>query len=247
MPNRILREALRLSRKVSELTDREHRLFILLMTVADDYGRFRGDPQIILGACYTYGTITLATLTKTMDGLAAKGMIDIYEGPDGDGKVYLEILQFDQRLRSKDSKYPQNPNPRSSAADRRLDGGVCVVGGVCEDGDGQTSVVRGGHGASKAGIPRRILVTEFEESAWPPYPRKEGKASALDDFIKARRSGEALAVIAAGVNAYASHIKASGTEPRYVKQGGTWFHQKGWLDDYSSNGATGRRKLRRAE
>ena len=101
-----------------------------------------------------------------------------------------------------------------------------------------------GESEGKGGMPKRLLVAEFD-ALWESYPRKEGKASALDDFIKARRAGESLDAITAGVKAYAAHIKASGTEPRYIKQGGTWFHQKGWLDDYSdgTRAATKSRRL----
>ena len=246
MPNRILRENIRYSQKAGNLTDREFRLFIMLLTVADDFGRYHGDPQIIRSACYTYGTMTSAKVEETRDALRDKGMIDVYNGPNGDNHQYVQIAQFDQRLRAMKSKYPKNEDARSSARDgthtaARVGGGGGVGGGVGGGGD-KDKIEKVKDPGSKQ--PRSFLVAEFDDKVWPEYPKKQGKAAALEDYIKARRSGTSMDTIRAGVNAYVNHIKASGTEAKYVKQGSSWFHQQSWLDDYSTPG-TGR-QLRRA-
>jgi len=253
MPSRILRENIRFSERVSTLTDREFRLYILLLTLVDDYGRYYGDPHVINSHAFPYGGTSPATSKATLIGLHEKGLIRIYQAPDDAQmcKNFVEVAQFNKpgnRPRAAKSKFPAFNELQDDANNcKQMQANapvfVSVSDNVFVDEDGQESA---GSGTGKGGMPKRILIEEFETGVWPHYPRKEGKASALDDFIKARRAGESVDAITAGVKAYAAHITASGTEPRYIKQGGTWFHQKGWLDDYSTNGAAGPRKLRRA-
>lgn len=74
---------------------------------------------------------------------------------------------------------------------------------------------------------------EFEE-VWKLYPRKEGKVNAERDYIKARKEGIEKQTIVDGISRYKEHTK--GTEPQYIMQGSTWFHQRRWTDEYSKSG-----------
>ena len=245
MPTRLIREGIIDSDGVNTLGWAAEVFYRRLLNKVDDYGLYDARISVLRATLYPLllSKVSEKHVAQWVDACAAAGLLMVYES---EGKEFLQVLNTKWKTRSQ-PKYPlpDNTCKQLQTVARPI---RSRIRSRIEYTETKTAIESEGKraGKDKAGIPRRILAEEFEET-WKAYPRKEGKASALDDFIKARRSGEALAVIAAGVNAYASHIKASGTEPRYVKQGGTWFHQKGWLDDYSSNGATGRRKLRRAE
>ena len=78
------------------------------------------------------------------------------------------------------------------------------------------------------------LVKEFE-NLWQLFPNKKGKNNALRDYIKARKKGVKLEIIADGLKKYLMYIKFEKIEPRYIKNGSTWFHQECWDDDYNIN------------
>jgi predicted phage replisome organizer len=75
---------------------------------------------------------------------------------------------------------------------------------------------------------------EFEE-VWSKYPRKERRADALKAYLAARKSGTDKDTILAGIARYKAYIAAERIEPRYIAQGGTWFNQKRWMDEYATS------------
>ena len=76
---------------------------------------------------------------------------------------------------------------------------------------------------------------EFD-SLWELYPsvRKQGKAQALSAYRRARRRGTTQETVRNALKAYIAQIECENTEPRYIKQGGTWFSEQRWLDEYNT-------------
>ena len=105
MPNRELRERIRFSEKIAALKDKEFRLFVLLISCVDDYGRYDGNPKLILSACFPYGTEKLKVVEKTLNALSDKDLIGLYEI---EGKIYLQMKQWKSRKRS----HPKFPAPQ---------------------------------------------------------------------------------------------------------------------------------------
>lgn len=83
------------------------------------------------------------------------------------------------------------------------------------------------------------IIDQFE-AIWKDYPKKQGKDRAFKAYTKARKEGVTDEVILKGIKAYKGYIAANHIEDRYVKQGGTWFYQRCWEDEYkkSSSGKT---------
>ena len=52
MPNRIIKESIRTSDSINDLSWFEECLFYRLIVSCDDYGRFDGRPAIIKGSCF---------------------------------------------------------------------------------------------------------------------------------------------------------------------------------------------------
>jgi len=78
---------------------------------------------------------------------------------------------------------------------------------------------------------------EFK-TAWSMYPDKSGKALAKKSFKKAYDEGTRLADVVAGLDRYARYIIArrsgkNGFKNLQVKNGGTWFHNRCWQDEYT--------------
>ena len=75
------------------------------------------------------------------------------------------------------------------------------------------------------------LEEEFDE-VWKLYPRKEDKKRALKAYKQNRKNGATFDEIKAGVEAYAEHLKATGTDRRFTKMGSTFFNGECWRNRY---------------
>lgn len=77
------------------------------------------------------------------------------------------------------------------------------------------------------------LLIEFED-LWQQYPRKQGKAKALEAYKRARKAGVDKTTVLDGIMRYNAQITANKTKLKYVMQGSTWFNGKRWEDEYNA-------------
>lgn len=105
MPNRIIKESIRTSDSINELSWFEECLFYRLIVSCDDYGRFDGRTAIIKSACFPLKNVTNKDIEKSIDKLVAVGLVGHYEVEE---KPYLQLLAWEkhQTIRAKKSKYP---------------------------------------------------------------------------------------------------------------------------------------------
>ena len=83
------------------------------------------------------------------------------------------------------------------------------------------------------------IINEQFEALWKMYPRKERKSDALKAYKKAIKKGIDPLIIKKGIVEYKNYLEVNKTQPEYVAQGGTWFNQERWNDDYSYLKANG--------
>ena len=106
MPNRIIKDSITKSEKISGLTDFQFRLWVHLITYVDDYGRGDARPAIIKGTCFPFrDRMTNKDIEKGLADLAGAGCVGLYKV---DGKPYLYFPNWEQhqRVRQKVSKCP---------------------------------------------------------------------------------------------------------------------------------------------
>lgn len=136
MPNRILREGILTSERVNRLGFEAEVFYRRLMSVADDYGRFHAHAALLRAALFPLklDAVDDARMAHLLAEVEAAALVRTYVV---DGKRYLQLLDFRQQIRAKESKYPQPPGecaapaqqpPRASAASAHLD----VGGGAVE-------------------------------------------------------------------------------------------------------------------
>lgn len=119
MPNRIIKESAFLSEKISQLTDFEFRLWVGLITQADDLGRGDARPAIIKGRVFALrNRTTEKDIENALLHLAAVGCVSLYTVG---GKPYFQFPNWaqHQRVRKIQPKYPgedEADNLRQSAA-----------------------------------------------------------------------------------------------------------------------------------
>lgn len=74
---------------------------------------------------------------------------------------------------------------------------------------------------------------EFE-TLWKMYPRKIGKAKALQSYKKARKKeGNEYETVLNGLNRYITYIQNRDIDEQYIMHGSTWFNQLKWHDEYT--------------
>jgi len=104
MPNRILYASLLTSAKINQLNAHEFELYVRLLLVADDYGRYSGSPIRVARSCWPdREDVTGKTITPMLKKLAQTGLILTYKV---DGEQYIEITNWRQRTRQMSSKFP---------------------------------------------------------------------------------------------------------------------------------------------
>lgn len=109
MPNRIIKDTIRTSKKVNDMTDFQFRLWVYLITYVDDYGRGSADPELIKGFVFPRRkSVTETQIKQTLTELASKGFILLYK-IDGESYFYFPTWSEHQRIQTKKSKYPAPP------------------------------------------------------------------------------------------------------------------------------------------
>jgi len=105
MPNRMLRDWT-CSENVDQLSPGAEVLFIRLIMKADDYGAYYGNPKLLKSNLFPLKEIPTEHVEEWLEELQASGLIINYKA---EGKRFIEIQEFNQRLRQKNRKFPEIP------------------------------------------------------------------------------------------------------------------------------------------
>jgi hypothetical protein len=194
MPNRILREGYLDSARVDALSLGAETLFVRLLLVADDFGRFDGRSIVVASRLWPLRRVKLADVDKWVAECQAAGLVFRHEQ---NGRSVLEVLEFRQRTRANVSKYPlpSDPCPTTDGptTDRRPssahgdgdgdgDGGVIRIPEVGDgdgDGDGRPRAVPAGEYVSPTRKGPRHLVGDYSGFN-PPQVLDYGDLKPLD-------------------------------------------------------------------
>jgi len=95
--------------RVGQLTRDQRLLFVALITLADDFGRFRALPAAIIGHAYPYDDDAARKLPGWLRALAASGLIVLYEH---DGIPYGWLPKWDSHQRiNRRAEHSSLPEP----------------------------------------------------------------------------------------------------------------------------------------
>ena len=107
MPIRMLRDWTD-SETVDRISAEAERLFVRLIMKADDYGCFHANPRLIKSLLFPLKDgLRDVDVARWIAECVKVGLIRVYE--DGAGKPYLEIRNFNQRLKNSKRKFPEPP------------------------------------------------------------------------------------------------------------------------------------------
>ena len=236
MPNRLIKETIRTSKKVNALSDFHFRIWTYLITYVDDYGRGSADPEILKGFVFPRRKgVTEQQIEDALCSLASSGMINLYE-VDGESYFCFPNWEKHQQIRAKKSKFPEpasigyqmksneikcprnpiqsesNPNPESESNSNPVS--------VCN--------ARAREGA--VGNPQPSPKPDRWEEFWDAYPRKSGGdiREACMEYLKAIDAGADPAVLIAAAKALAARTDRDTF--RYLPKAEKWLRNRGWLE-----------------
>lgn len=181
MPNRILRDWTD-SFAVNELDAQAERFFVRLIMKADDFGRFHADTRLLKANLFPLLSETRDTdISRWIAACEKAGLLRCYV--DDRSRSYLEIVNFRQRTRQSESKFPP---PRSQS----------------QSGDGQAAVKRQSND-SQARTETETYSETLSETANgdDPKPSPKNLSDAIAEamglkFIPEGKPGEKLRSIA---------------------------------------------------
>lgn len=109
MPDRVVRAGILTSESVNQLSWAAEVFYRRLINVVDDYGRYDGRAAILRAVLYPLkiDRVSDRDVETWMREVAETGLLKVYTV---DGKRFLEIAKFDQRLRALKSKWPPPPS-----------------------------------------------------------------------------------------------------------------------------------------
>ena len=115
------------SEAIAGLTADEERLWTRLLLCCDDFGRFDGRPIIVKSRAFPLADlmpgVTVQAVDRWLKALFHKKLIFLYEVQ---GKPFLAVHRWQQRVRANASKFPPPPDNWDSIADeRRPEDGDC--------------------------------------------------------------------------------------------------------------------------
>lgn len=114
MANRILRDWTA-SESIDNLSEGAEVFFTRLIMKADDYGCYYGNPKLLNSTLFPLRNYSQDKVAKWKDECVKAGVIEAYKS---DGKEYLHIPNFGQRLRTMNSKFPK-PSENTVLTDDR--------------------------------------------------------------------------------------------------------------------------------
>lgn len=122
MPQRFLRPGITNSDRWNKVSFKAQSLFIRLLTIVDDFGRFDGRPAVICAQCFAVwnemnpgDTITSKEVSTLCEELFEAKLAEFYISDD---KQVMQLVQWQERARSEKSKWPdRDSNPLRNPAE----------------------------------------------------------------------------------------------------------------------------------
>lgn len=134
MPNRILREGILTSERVDGLSLGGEVFYRRLMSAVDDFGRFWGNPSLLLSYLYPLRVdrVKVKEVELWLSESVKAGLVNAYEVG---GKRYVEVVDFRQQVRSNRSRFPDKCESDAKQVLSKCDQMITLFGDGDVDGD----------------------------------------------------------------------------------------------------------------
>lgn len=242
MPNRIIKQSAFESEKISALSDFEFRVWVGLITQADDAGRGDARPAIIKGRVFPLrDRVTVKDIDNALSRLAAAGCVSLYKVG---GKPYYAFPNWAKHQRIYNTK-TKTPGPEEAdagegehcspllqekhdcgdlpqpAADFRLNPNPNP--NINPNPNPESNACAGEITANAVKAATRSF-----ERFWEAYPKKVGKKAAGNAFMRVLVDTDTLIDAVEKQKRSEQWTKENG---RYIPNPATWLNQGRWEDE----------------
>lgn len=226
MPNRWIRERCRSSQSLANLSDKAERLFWRLTTVADDFGRFEAEPEIVQSECFKRAANrpSLTDVNKCLQMLADENIVKFYNQNNKLYGVFDNWELHQGKPRADKSKYP-NPVSVRRCLHMQTNALVSVSESVSEDYKNNLTSPRESIGAPQVGAD--MFFTTF----WDTYPRKVGKEAARKAWKKINPSETLAQQIIDSLPNQITSEQWQKEDGQFIPYPATWLNQGRWEDE----------------
>lgn len=212
MPNRILRDWTT-SEAVDRLSLGAEVFYIRLIMKADDYGNYTANPKLLKAALFPLRDVTPNQVAKWVEECADAQIIVLYHV---DGKEYINIPKFGQRLRQMRSTCPQPAdNPLTS-------GGQLTVNGRPETKRNEEEVETETEGAAR-------LWPTFEDF-WEKYQKK------VDRHKCEKKWGKVAQPDREKIMEHLERYIRSTPDVKFRRDPATYLNNRSWENEIITNG-----------
>lgn len=229
MPNRIIKESIAASEKIASLSDFEFRVWVALITLADDYGRGDARTAIIKGRAFPLReSVTQKNIDTALHSLASKNCVSLYSVG---GRPYFCFPTWSehQRVRTRTSKYPGPEESDRSEHSAESCGNSPQLAADC--GLNPIQSESNPNQNQNPNTTARARGDGAFDRFWVEYPKKVGKGQAQKAFSKVSVPVETLIE---AVQRQRNSVQWQKDGGQYIPNPATWLNQRRWEDDLDS-------------
>lgn len=202
MPDRILRESIRISESINQLTAFEENFFYRLMVSVDDQGYFDARPRALSKTLYPLKDVRDSQIGDTLRKLSSAGLVKFFKREDG--KLFVRLTNWDWYQRSQSTPPEVEAEVRTAPKKAAPKARVSKLSGAMKQ--------------------------RFDRF-WAVYPRKVGKGKAEDSFGKYKPDDELTDTMIRAVEAAKKTPQWSRDGGQYIPHPATWLNQRRWEDE----------------
>lgn len=224
MGNRMIKETIRTSRTVNNMTDFQFRLWMYLITYVDDFGRGSADPELLKGLVFPRRKrVTESDIRTALAELAGMGCVNLYD-VDGEPYFYFPNWGEHQRMRTKREKFPA---PAAICGELRQSAASCGEMPP-ETKPNQTELETELETETK---PNSLARDDLFDEFWSLYPKKTSKQEARKSFAKLKVTTDLFEKIKAALSAQKQSKQWQRENGQYIPYPATWLNQRRWEDE----------------
>lgn len=211
-------------------------LFIRILTLVDDFGRYDARIPILHGQCFALRDDIKPQRTAAFRSeLQQAKLIEVYAL---DGREYLQINQWQERARSDKSRFPDPPITLSQDSAADGSGAQDSAASLAITSSPSTIVpIPSTNGHSPKPRRTRFARTPLDDDDfklfWAQYPRKENIGNAEEAWVKNNCKDFVPKIMTA--------LRAKKISQQWTKEGGQWIpyaqkwlNARGWEDEGTS-------------
>jgi len=220
MPNRIIKESIRESDSINQLSMGAEVLFYRLITYADDYGLFKADPRIMNPAIFPLKGYKEKQIIEWLNEIGESGMVAFYKAEDG--KVYGAFLNWADHQHIRNNK-PKYPSPNGSNQVKTIDTLLQSIENKCNQLKTNVAVIQSN--------PIQSESNPLFDIFWKEYPKKKAKAEALKAFRRLSPSQELFDTIMKSLGRDKKSEDWIKNEGKFIPHPASWLNGKRWEDE----------------